>query len=422
MQKSLLYGLLLIVFILFFTKNVKCQVITDTIFFNERWQICEKPIAVYYRIGTLTIDSTWYYTGKFKDYNINNILMTEGEYSKNGFRNGHFNFYDTEGNLLVSGNYERDRPYGTWEWKFTNGSTRAIINFPVDETDFQFVYYRSSDGKVLLENGTGEFTWSVNAFEDTYRNYIAEGSFKHGIRTGTWKYYEQEKNGDKLLLCKEMYDDNGELKKAKTTYITGSQTLNRKCVEYNFVPQSLKQVENISYDNFFTRGPDSSSATNLLNYLLNRKSVDIIIKNKNFEKALSYILGNLERYRDKLDYTTKDIDGRIDFKIGDKALPEDITVEGANITSEEKNFLLYLMSKFKNIEMPGDSLMAIEGYHTIYFYSVDIRSCLPYSVRLYAPEKEFFFSTIPKDKYLVWLKANQKQIKKYIRKEFLHYW
>ena len=44
--------------------KAKAQKITDTIFYNGAWQICEKPLAKYYRIGTLVIDSFWYYTGK----------------------------------------------------------------------------------------------------------------------------------------------------------------------------------------------------------------------------------------------------------------------------------------------------------------------------------------------------------------------
>ena len=80
------------------------------------------------------------------------------------------------------------------------------------------------------------------------------------------------------------------------------------------------------------------------------------------------------------------------------------------------------MSKFKNIEMPGDSFVVIEGYHMIYFYSLDIREALPLSIRNYAPKRDMFFSMVPKDKYMIWLNANKKKIKKYIRSELLHYW
>jgi hypothetical protein len=60
------------------------QIITDTIFFNSAWQICEQPMASYYRIGTLHTDSNWHYSGDFKDYNLDNQLLFEGHYDSSG--------------------------------------------------------------------------------------------------------------------------------------------------------------------------------------------------------------------------------------------------------------------------------------------------------------------------------------------------
>jgi len=92
--------------VLFITHGIaNAQKITDTIFYNRAWQICEKPIASYYRIGTLAIDSFWFYTGKVKDFDINGQLLMEGEYNNKGDKDGLFRFYYPDGKLMISGKY-----------------------------------------------------------------------------------------------------------------------------------------------------------------------------------------------------------------------------------------------------------------------------------------------------------------------------
>jgi hypothetical protein len=411
---------LFFLYLLIIATAVNSQKINDTIFFDANWRICEKPLSAYYRIGSIKIDSQWNYVGPFKDYSLNGIIQSEGYYSEDGYRDGRYNFYDVDGKLVATGNFKHGKLSGNWEWKYTDGSPRAVIDFPGDQNDFRFVFYRNTSGKVLLENGTGTFTWTTSAFEDTYTNYTVYGSFVDGKRTGEWKYYNAPEQKNKYLICEEKYNDTGALKKSKK-YGYYSETLHRKCFNYQFVPLTIRITEDFAYDDFFTRGPDSSAKENLLNYLLNRRSVDIWIKNKTYEDAMTYILHDLESYRDKVDYVSKDLEGKIEFKIGDSSRPEDITVSGDNITGEEKQFLLYLMSKFKNIEMPMQESIGYEGYHTIYFYTVDMKTVLPVAVRDLGG-RELLFSLIPKDRYLIWLNANKTKIKKYIRKEILHYW
>ena len=146
------YCCLGIVFIIF-SGSASCQKITDTIFYNQDWGICEKPIAAYYRLGTLAIDSFWIYTGRVRDYTIKGYQLMEGEYSIDGFKNGRFIFYYPDGKIKASGLYKDDKLYGEWIWNYPNGNEWAIINSPSDEKQFQFVKYRDANGKSLLENG-----------------------------------------------------------------------------------------------------------------------------------------------------------------------------------------------------------------------------------------------------------------------------
>lgn len=411
---------LFLLFINFLPYRGNAQKTTDTIFFNIGWQICEKPMAAYYRIGTLLIDSNWIYTGKFKDYSMQGILQTEGEYGEDGTRNGNFVFYDTEGKMIATGNYVHGKKSGRWQWVYTNGSPRAVIDFSKGDTDFRFEFYRNNHGEVTLENGNGNFTWNTAAFEDLDGSLTVLGAYENGKRTGTWKYYRGDQPSNDALVCSEIYNVEDGFKKSKS-YGYSRRTTHEKCFDWLFVPRTLFTTENMFFDNFFWRGPDTVATTNLKNYLLNRKSVDIVLKQKGFDNAFFNILSNLDSYRGRFDYESKDIDGIIEFKVGDRSMPEDITVTGNNITATEKDFLLYLMGKFRNIEMPGDSSIAYEGYHKIYFYSLNMKEYVPVEIRDDVG-RELFFTTIPRDKYLLILKANKRRIKKYIREEFRHYW
>ncbi len=133
------------------------QKITDTIFYNSNWQICEKSIAANYRVGTLAIDSFWFYTGKAKDYSIADTLLMEGQYTEDGYKTGLFKFYYANGKIRMMGRYENDKMRGAWQWYYDNGGIRAIIIFEGEGKDFEFVQYTTGEGKNTLLNGTGDF-------------------------------------------------------------------------------------------------------------------------------------------------------------------------------------------------------------------------------------------------------------------------
>ena len=79
------------------------------------------------------------------------------------------------------------------------------------------------------------------------------------------------------------------------------------------------------------------------------------------------------------------------------------------------------MSKFRNIEMPGTETIAFEEYHTIYMYSINIKEFMPASMRDEV-NNDLFFSTMPRENFLVLMRSVKKKIKKYIREEFQFYW
>jgi hypothetical protein len=123
----------------------------------------------------------------------------------------------------------------------------------------------------------------------------------------------------------------------------------------------------------------------------------------------------------QLDYRTKAINGRIKFRLGENGYPEDVTVTGDGLTQKEKEFLIFYISKFKEIEMPTVESVAFESYHTINFYSIEVKDYVPASIRDEVGT-ELFFSTLTRDAFVALLETNKKQIKKFVRSQFNYYW
>lgn len=412
---------LLCILYLFFTPTAYSQKITDTLFYNKLWQLCEKPVATYYRIGTLAIDSFWFYTGSIKDYSVNHKLLMEGNYTEDGYKTGEFRYYYPEGNLQLKAFYRRDSAIGTWEWYYPNDSSRAVINFDEGEQNFRFLSYRDAKGNLTLINGNGKFEWPTGIANDVGASYIVSGSFHNGLREGTWRYSYDLLERTPTLIFTEKYDDQGKFKKASTTSRLYGDNPKNKYEKYNFSPQKNWITEHILYDNFFRKGGEENSDIALRKYLLNRRASEIIVKNKNFEQAMTFILLSLENNRNKLDFRNKEINGKIKFRLGESGTPEDISIKADGLTEKETEFLYFLMSKFKNIEMPGTENLAVEGYHDIYFYSFNMKEYVPASMRSQVTD-DLFFSTLPKESFVSLLQSKKKQIKRYLRDEYRFFW
>ena len=69
--------------------------------------------------------------------------------------------------------------------------------------------------------------------------------------------------------------------------------------------------------------------------------------------------------------------------------------------------------------MPGTKTIAIEGYHAIYVYDIDVSGYYPEGLRG-GVDKELFFSPDTKKKMQAMLDANRKNFKKYFRKMMDH--
>jgi antitoxin component YwqK of YwqJK toxin-antitoxin module len=401
---------MLVLATVFFENTYGQQKITDTVFYNSLWQICEVPIAHYYRAGTLAIrDTSWYYVGAVKDYSIDHILIMDGEYAANGQKNGLFTFYYPNGKVQASGNYENNKLFGRWHYYYANGKEKAEIYFAGDEQDFKFISYNDEIGNSLLSNGIGRFTWNTNIFEPTL-GYEVHGTFNSGKRSGKWEFtfgHLQQYN----MSFDELYNEDGSFKKAR---VVGNMPDHVYSYPFRFSPFWLLTMEHLEFDQYFADNGDSAAILNVLNYLIDHKPAVIKVKNSNFDSAFTTIIPYLYKAAHTFAYREVDIDATLEFKLGAHGFPEDISLTGEGLSMAERKLVVFLLGRFTNIDMPGTRTIGVEGYHDIYIYTLDVSRFYPSGDRKFIP-KELFISFLPRKKMIAILDANKKNIVKAIR-------
>lgn len=228
----------------------------DTIYFNDRWEICDRSFAKFYRIGTISLqDSFVFYAGPIHDYYLNGTLEMEGAYSVSGSKDGSFSFYFPDGKLQAHGNFTKNKIYGSWDYYYTNGIKKAKVYYAGDESSFIVLDYFDSTGNQLAKDGTGKFEMYVKDNDGIGSNsYILDGEFLNGDRDGTWNYFAIDfQNHAEHLMQKEVYK-NGKLKVGEhygssiAIYKNGQVNANNGANSY-YTPMQLANY--LYYDKFF---------------------------------------------------------------------------------------------------------------------------------------------------------------------------
>jgi antitoxin component YwqK of YwqJK toxin-antitoxin module len=163
----------------------------DTVYYNYKWQICEKPFAEYYRYGLISSDSFWHYKGKVEDFYFGGHKQMEGAYSEKGRKEGIFIFYYPDGKVSAQGRYENGLINRFWNYYYPDGSKSAKVYYAGYETSFMFIDAFDSSGKATLKDGSGTFESEVVNLADNL-HYHLTGEFLNGKRTGTWKYFVRQ--------------------------------------------------------------------------------------------------------------------------------------------------------------------------------------------------------------------------------------
>src|SRR6476469_5429965 len=84
--RTIVFTLLLLVF----SSTTQAQSVKDTVYYDNYWRICEKPVARYYRLGELQLGQRWHFANDVKDFYIDGGLEMSGRYSYDGSKNDTF--------------------------------------------------------------------------------------------------------------------------------------------------------------------------------------------------------------------------------------------------------------------------------------------------------------------------------------------
>ncbi|HMG91217.1 MAG TPA: hypothetical protein VK589_14225 [Chryseolinea sp.] len=214
--------LLLFLCLSFTFSNVKSQIL-GKFYYNNYWELTKKDSATYFR--TCVFDTTKFqFAGEVRDFTLKGQLVMLGGY-KFGMKNGIFTQYYSSGKIASQGEFTDNQRTGIWKYYYENGNLQQEVDFRGD--DFFINSFFDSDGKKLLEKGTGDWKYTYEEYRALGKITI-EGHFVNGKKTGDWLCYFD--NGDKIY--EEKFKD-GELKRG---------------IAYPFGPNASKNEKPKTYD------------------------------------------------------------------------------------------------------------------------------------------------------------------------------
>jgi hypothetical protein len=148
---------------------------------NEDYQMIEDSCATIIRHGHYDARNR-IYKGKFTDVSKANpsLILSEGNYTNDGLKDGEFTSRFINGNLQSKGNYKNNKYDGKWAVNYENGKPR--ITFEVNDDIVKIVDVWNEKGNKIVDNGKGSYSISLGAI-------IWNGKLDGGRPDGTWKGY-----------------------------------------------------------------------------------------------------------------------------------------------------------------------------------------------------------------------------------------
>lgn len=183
--------LLRVAFFFIIPLSVFAQPAYDTVYIDNDWSVCEKPVASYYRVALLNKKQSLFYYGDIKDYYLNGRIEMTGHYDEKGNKQGLFTFYNPDGSKVKEGSYEDDKMKGLWSYYDLSGILRVQLNCN-SATDFTPILVIDSKGDTLLKNGNGTYSFDFSVLQRIQKksyNYSIEGELKNGVKNGKLLYH-----------------------------------------------------------------------------------------------------------------------------------------------------------------------------------------------------------------------------------------
>lgn len=284
---------LLLTTVFIFCTSIFCQEKKDTIYFDEDWSICEKPVAEYYRVCTLNRENVLFYKGSVQDYYIDGKPEMTGNYSDNGYKNGEFIFYNTNGIILKKENYTNGESTGNWSYYDSTGNLKAefICNSSVDFTP---IFLVDNNNDTLIKNGNGKFSFHVQKdLPDIFpvsEEYYVKGEIDDSLKNGLFTYHTPQDIGNALFS--EIYKD-GKFIKGKSYDAVTKEPLKL----LHLKDDKLERTDMFNHSNPVFNFSENSQQK-LINFLLTGETPEIESSSKSFydnDAILFYVIGRVLR-------------------------------------------------------------------------------------------------------------------------------
>jgi antitoxin component YwqK of YwqJK toxin-antitoxin module len=196
--------------------------VTNAIIYNEKGTVTGK--------GIITKEGKK--EGEWNFFYENGSVRAKGSYSNN-LESGKWSYYTTGGKVEQTGSYKAGKYDGLWVWYYKDGSMKREEEFYNGKEEGEYVEYDEqgnviAKGKYYDGEREGEWIYKVN-------DYFEKGTYIGGLRDGKWQaFYDNGKlryegnyiqgNADGLH---KFFFDNGKIKEEQY-YISGLREKNWK--------------------------------------------------------------------------------------------------------------------------------------------------------------------------------------------------
>ena len=159
---------------------------------NHEFKLIEDSCGQIIRRGHLNADNKFY--GKIKDVSKLDpkIVLTEGNYTTEGLKDGYFITHYLNGNLEAKGNFKNNQYDGNWEIFYTDG--KPMMTFIANGNDIKIIDVWDAKGIKTVNNGTGNYRVDLG---DLYW----KGKLLDGKPDGIWRAANPEDATNTTLIA-----------------------------------------------------------------------------------------------------------------------------------------------------------------------------------------------------------------------------
>lgn len=203
--------------------------------FNDRYNLVDDSCATIIRYAHYNF-STHKFFGKFKDVSKAPAhLMSEGNYTANGLKDGEFTNYFPNGHIQSKGSYKNNQYTGQWVVNYRTGNPEMMFEM-TDAGELKVMNLWDNKGVKVIDNGNGDY--HVNMGSITW-----QGKLKDGLPDGAWT--ASNRNDAHNVLITENFK-NGKFQKGKSPAGSYTDASRIVLVDPNVLPYSIAEQLTVS--------------------------------------------------------------------------------------------------------------------------------------------------------------------------------